>query len=139
MSINREAGPLKWNLNSILAVCGFGLTLLLQIVGGVALWMTYSNKVDNLSVQVQELKVRVAEIVPLTYQVTTAMNNSSENKKAIESTNTRIDRVVDTLGGKIDSVLDSVNTLSKNVAVLASQIERPPNQKTDYRMPIVRP
>mgnify|MGYP002717386458 CR=1 FL=1 len=139
MPINREDGPLKWNLNSILAVAGFTLTLLLQIVGGTVLWTNYSNKVDNLTGQVQELKVRVAEIVPLSFQVTQSISTGAENKKSIENINTRIDKVVDVLGSKVDNVLESVNLLSKNVAVLATQIERPPNQKTDFRTPTIRP
>lgn len=139
MPIDREDGPLKWNLNSILAVAGFTLTLLFQIVGGTVLWTNYSNKVDNLSGQVQELKVKVAEIVPLSFQVTQSISTGAENKKSIENINTRIDKVVDVLGSKVDNVLESVNLLSKNVAVLATQIERPPSQKTDFKTPIIHP
>lgn len=139
MPINREDGPLKWNLNSILAVAGFTLTLLIQIVGGAVLWTNYSNKVDNLTGQVQELKVKVAEVVPLSFQVTQSLSTSAENKKSIENVNNRIDKVVDVLGGKVDSVIESINVLSRNVAVIATQIEKPPSQKTNFRTPIIRP
>lgn len=139
MPINREDGPLKWNLNSILAVAGFTLTLLIQIVGGAVLWTNYSNKVDNLTGQVQELKVKVAEVVPLSFQVTQSISTGAENKKSIENVNNRIDKVVDVLGGKVDSVIESINLLSRNVAVLATQVEKPPSQKTDFRTPIIHP
>lgn len=139
MSISREDGPLKWNLNSALAVGGFALTILLQVIGGTVIWTNQSNDVQYLTEQVTDLKLKVAEIVPLTYQVTTALSNSSENKKAIENTNNRMDKVIENIGTKVDNITDSLNVLAKNVAVLSAQTEKQLNQKTDYRMPILIP
>ena len=77
----------------------------------------------------------------ISYQMTRATEASAENKKAIELTNTGIDRVVESLGGKLDTMIDSVNKVSTQVQVLSSKLDNIQGKpdKTIFRMPVVKP
>lgn len=91
--------------------------------------------------QLTDMQQQIAQITPLTFQTTRATEAGAENKKAIELTNTRIDRVVEALGGKLDTMIDSVNKVSTQVQVLSSKLEdmQGKTDKTLFRTPIVRP
>ncbi len=56
-------------------------------------------------------------------------------------TNTRIDRVVESLGGKLDTAIDSINKVGTQVQVLSSKLEdiQGKPEKSIFRTPIVRP
>lgn len=163
MSITRESGPLKWNLNSILAIAGASLTVLVYIIGFTILWTNNARDVKDLNTQVAAISKRlddeasdrkdrirefskvitdtqtqIASFVPMTYQINQATTTASANAEAIKQTNVRIDRVVETVGTKLDAVLDSVNKLAANVAVINSKIEdqRPLPQKSVWVNPI---
>jgi chromosome segregation ATPase len=148
MSIARENGPLKWNLNSILAVSGASITVVAQIVTFTVLWTNNSRDVLDLNNKVTDINHRldsqendrkdrlkdytktltdmqaqIATIVPMSYRVDQALSQAAENKAANAATNTRIDKVVESVGAKLDNVLDSVNKLSANVAVIGSKLE----------------
>ncbi len=84
---------------------------------------------------------QVAQIGPLSFQTTRALEAAAENKKAVELTNTRIDRVVESLGGKLDTMIESVNKVSTQVQVLNSKLEDMQGRadKTFFRTPIVKP
>lgn len=83
----------------------------------------------------------IAQIQPLSYQTTRAIEAAAENKKGVENVNTRIDRVVESFGGKLDSVIESVNKISTQVQVLSSKLDdmQGKSERTTFRMPIVRP
>jgi chromosome segregation ATPase len=148
MSIARENGPLKWNLNSILAVGGASITVVAQIVTFTVLWTNNSRDVLDLNNKVTDINHRldsqendrkdrlkdytktltdmqaqIATIVPMSYRVDQALQQAAENKAANAATNNRIDKVVESVGAKLDNVLDSVNKLSANVAVIGSKLE----------------
>lgn len=64
----------------------------------------------------------------------------AENKAGIGETNKRIDRVVESFGGKLDTVLDTMNKIATRVEVLGSKLDDAnKTDKTIYRTPIVRP
>ena len=166
MSIARESGPLKWNLNTVLALAGFGLTLLLNIVGGTVLWTNQARDIADVKGQVLDISKRldteaadrkdrirdfskiqtdmqtqIAGIVPLSYQVTQSITTGSTNAEAIKQTNVRIDRVVESVGAKLDTVVDALNKLSVTVSVINSKIEdnRPTTQKSVWNQPTIIP
>ena len=92
---------------------------------------------DTLAVMQQQ----IAQIAPLSFQTTRALETAAENKKGIEAANTRIDRVVESFGGKLDTVIDNVAKISTQVQVLSSKLDdmQGKSDKTTFRMPIVRP
>ncbi|CDM57687.1 putative predicted protein [Rhizobium favelukesii] len=93
------------------------------------------RKNDNSEVQRQ-----IAQIAPLSFQTTRALEATAENKKGIEAANTRIDRVVESFGGKLDTMIDTINKVATRVEVLSSKIDASgKSDKTLYKMPIVRP
>lgn len=82
----------------------------------------------------------IAQIQPLSFQTTRALEAAAENKKATEATNDRIDRVVESFGGKLDSVLDNVAKLSTQVQVLGSKLDdmQGKSQHTEFTLPAMR-
>ncbi|MBB3608692.1 prefoldin subunit 5 [Rhizobium sp. BK602] len=116
------------------------------IIGGV--WVSLNRDIADLrSSQDRTQKAldataqQVSQIAPLSFQTTRALEAGAENKKAIELTNARIDRVAESIGGKLDTAIDSINKVSTQVQVLSSKFEdnqgRP--DKTLFRTPVVRP
>ena len=81
------------------------------------------------------MQQQIAQITPLTFQTNRAIEGVAENKKAVEATNDRIDRVVETFGGKLDTVIENVGKLSTQVSVLSSKLD----DKTRFRTPVIRP
>lgn len=65
---------------------------------------------------IDEIKNAVAPISNLTYRVTVT-------EQGIVAGNSRVDRVVDSLGGKLDNISESVNTLRTDVKVLSQKID----------------
>lgn len=165
MAIEREKGPFKWNLNSVLAVSGAAVTIITQVVVFAILWTNQTRDVQDLQNQVttilkrfdteaaerkdrlrdyqgtlNDMQGQIATIAPLSFQVTSVINSTAENKEAIKQTNSRIDRVVESFGGKLDTVLDAVNKLTTRVEVLATQQqEEKRTNKTSFERPIYRP
>lgn len=137
----------KPRLNPVhfIAIIG-GALLNAFFVGGV--WVSLNRDIaDVRSSQDRTQKAldttvqQVSQIGPLSFQTTRALEAAAENKKALELTNNRIDRVVESLGGKLDTAIDSINKVGTQVQVLSSKLEdiqgRP--DKTLFRTPVVRP
>ena len=115
-------------------------------IGGV--WVSLNRDIaDVRNAQERTQKVldstvqQVSQIGPLSFQTTRALEAAAENKKATELTNARIDRVVESLGGKLDTAIDSINKVGTQVQVLSSKLEDMQGRadKTLFRTPIVRP
>lgn len=68
--------------------------------------------------EIKDIKAQLPAITQLQFQMTTTSQLASENKKAIEATNERIERVVDTFGDKLDTVIDRINVVASDVKVL---------------------
>ena len=159
MQFPERSKKFEWNFNTIVTVIGIVSGLVVTSVG----WgITFANmRNDNADLrkqiadivsrmdkdgadkkaQLADVQQQLAQIAPLTFQTTRATEAGAENKKAIELTNTRIDRVVEALGGKLDTVIDSVNKVSTQVQVLNSKLEDMQGKpdKSLFRMPVVKP
>ncbi|NTJ63755.1 hypothetical protein G6M50_36985 [Agrobacterium rhizogenes] len=137
----------KPRLNPVhfLAIIGAGFMNAFAI-GGV--WVSLNRDIaDVRSSQERTQKAldataqQVSQVGPLSFQTTRALEAAAENKKATEMTNARIDRVVESLGGKLDTAIDSINKVGTQVQVLSSKLEDMQGKadKTFFRTPIVRP
>ena len=159
MQFPERSKKFEWNFNTIVTVIGIVSGL---VVTSVSWGITFANmRNDNADLrkqiadivsrmdkdgadkkaQLADVQQQLAQIAPLTFQTTRATEAGAENKKAIELTNTRIDRVVEALGGKLDTVIDSVNKVSTQVQVLNSKLEDMQGKpdKSLFRMPVVKP
>jgi len=166
MPITREDGPLKWNLNTVVMLGGAAVSITAQIVIFAVLWTNQTRDVKDLQNQVtginsrftQEgddrkdrlrdyqatldgMKSQIATFAPLSYQVTAVINASAENKEAVKQTNARIDRVVESFGGKLDTVIENLNKLATRVEVINSRMldSTGKTDRTRFPTPIIRP
>ena len=76
----------------------------------------YQASMDGMNTQ-------IGQIQPLQYQQTRIIEQMAESKNSIVETNKRIDRVVDSFGGKVDTLIDGVNKLTTRVEVISSKID----------------
>lgn len=159
MQFPERSKKLEWNFNTVVTLAGILAGLIVTSAGWGVTYADMRNDNRDLQKQISDINARiekdsserkaqisdlqqqVAQISPLSYQTTRATESGAENKKAIELTNTRIDRVVESLGGKLDTMIDSVNKVSTQVQVLSSKLEDMQGKpdKTIFRTPIVRP
>lgn len=159
MQFPERSKKFEWNFNTVVTVIGIVSGLVVTSVGWGITYANMRNDSADLRKQIADIIIRMdkdgadkkaqladvqqqlAQIAPLTFQTTRATEAGAENKKAIELTNTRIDRVVEALGGKLDTVIDSVNKVSTQVQVLNSKLEDMQGKpdKSLFRMPVVKP
>lgn len=159
MQLPQRSKKFEWNFNTIMTLLSMLAGLVVTSMGWGITYADMRNDNRDLQKQISEMNTRfekdaadrkaqfadvqqqLAQMGPLTFQTTRATESSAENKKAIELTNVRIDHVVESLGGKLDTVIDSVNKVSTQVQVLNSKLEdiqgRP--DKSVFKMPVVRP
>ncbi len=166
MQFPERSKKLEWNFNTIVTLIGIVTGLIVTSVGWGITYADMRNDNKDLQKQISDINTRLereasdrkdrlkayqdqlsgvqqqlAQIAPLSYQVTRATEAGAENKKAIELTNDRIDRVIDTLGKKLDTTIDSINKVGTQVQVLSSKLEdlQGKPEKSIFRTPIVRP
>lgn len=137
----------KPRLNPVhfIAIVGTGVVNAF-FVGGI--WVSLNRDIADIrSAQERTQKAiditgqQVSQIPPLSFQTTRALEAAAENKKAVEATNERVDRVIDTFGRKLDTAIDSINKVGTQVQVLSSKFEdiQGKSEKTFFRTPVVRP
>lgn len=135
----------KLNPVHFAAIIG-GALLNAFFVGGV--WVSLNRDIADIrSAQERTQKVidstqqQVSQIPPLSFQTTRALEATAENKKGIEAANSRIDRVVESFGGKLDTAIDNINKVATQVQVLSSKLDDMQGRadKTMFRTPVVRP
>ncbi|WP_149344227.1 hypothetical protein [Neorhizobium sp. P12A] len=100
------------------------------------------DRLKNYQDSITGLQQQVAQIPPISFQVTRAIEATAENKKGIDAANDRIDRVVESFGGKLDNVIDTINKVSTQVQVLSSKLDDMQGKgadKTNFRMPVIKP
>jgi hypothetical protein len=147
-----QRGKFEWNFNTLVTAGGLFVGMIVTATG----WgITYADmRNDNFRLQAQisdmnkryddsfkDISQQIAQIAPLTFQSTRALEGVAENKKAIEASNARIDRVVESFGGKLDTAIESINKVATRVEVLSSKlddIQGRPN-KTLWNTPVIRP
>jgi hypothetical protein len=159
MHLPERSKRYEWNFNTLVTLGGIAATILVNVGFVATTWNDTKRDIKELQQSVQEetdarkarglltdgrfldLNKAVAEIAPLSFQVTRAIEGGAENKKAVEAANSRIDRVVESFGGKLDTVIDSVNKIATRVEVLSSKLDDAQTRadKTMYRTPILRP
>ncbi len=159
MQFPQRSKKFEWNFNTIVTLGSMVAGLVVTSAGWGITYADMRNDNADLRKQITDLTTRMdrdgadkktqladvqqqlAQIAPLTFQTTRATETGAENKKAIELTNNRIDRVVESLGGKLDTAIDSINKVGTQVQVLSSKLEdmqgRP--DKSIFKMPVVRP
>lgn len=127
---------------NIFNIVGFGVVLVSSGVTWGILYNSMNNADDNavraitsLSKQVDELKGQMPQLQLMQAQITRAMELNAENKTGVAETNKRVDRVVESFGGKLDGLVDGVNKIATRVEVLSSQMQDR-TQKTQF--PILR-
>lgn len=135
------------------------------VLGGV--WISLNNTIDDLKKTqaalsqrfeqaaadrkerekarqqtLDSMNTQIGQIQPLQFQQSRMLEQITENKTAIIETNKRTDRVVESFGGKLDTVIDNVNKVATQVQVLSSKLDDVQGKsadKTTFKTPIVRP
>lgn len=107
---------------------GFALMLVSSAFAFGVTWNSMSNadaeaqrQIAFVVTELKDVKSQLPAITQLQFQMTTVASVASKNEKAIEATNDRIGRVVDSFGGKLDTVIDRLNTVASDVKVLTSK------------------
>ena len=159
MQFPQRSKKFEWNFNTIVMIVSMVAGLVVTSVGWGITYADMRNDNRDLQKQISEINTRIekdvadrkaqfsdvqqqlAQIGPLTFQTTRATESGAENKKAIEVTNDRIDRVIDTLGKKLDTAIDNINKVGTQVQVLSSKLEDMQGKpdKSVFRMPVVKP
>lgn len=161
-----EKGKFEWNLNTIVTLAGILVGVIVTAVGWGITYADMRNDNARLESQISDVNSRIgqessdrkdllkgyqdslngmqkdiSQIQPLTFQTTRALETASENKKGIEAANSRIDHVVESFGGKLDNVIDTINKVSTQVQVLSSKLDdaQGKSDHTTFRTPIMRP
>jgi methyl-accepting chemotaxis protein len=95
---------------------------------------SYQTAMDGMNTQ-------IGQIQPLQFQQSRMLEQITENKTSVAEVGKRIDRVVESFGGKLDQVIDNVGKVATQVQVLSSKFDDSQGRanKSAYRMPIVRP
>lgn len=73
--------------------------------------------------QFDQLRVAVEPINGLRFVQEQTAREVAEQKNQLVETNKRVDRMVELLGGKLDSLNDSVNTIKSDVRLLSSKLD----------------
>jgi len=159
MQFPQRSKRFEWNFNTIVTLASMVAGLVVTSVGWGITYADMRNDSRDLQKQISDINTRldkdaadrkaqltdmqqqISQIPPLTFQTTRATEAGAENKKAIELTNTRIDRVVESLGGKLDTAIDSINKVGTQVQVLSSKLEDMQGKpdKSIFKMPVMKP
>lgn len=151
MNILPPKGRMEWNFNTAVTIIGllasFGASM---VAGGIA----YNSIVSEQKVQSDKLsdertarerrgvstdarfsaieqKIPQFEVIGMQIQRLTEL--SAANAKAIDATNERLTRIVESQSGKLDAIIRSVSDLTTEVRVIQSQIkEQDRAQRTRY-------
>jgi hypothetical protein len=147
--MNIEIEKPKINVPHFAAIIA-GIIINAFIAGGI--WVSINRDIQDIQEKQKteaersikadvDLNKAVADIGPLTFQTTRALEGVAENKKGIEASNARIDRVVESLGGKLDTAIESINKVATRVEVLSSKLDdaQVRANKTLWRTPTYKP
>lgn len=97
------------------------------------------SDVAKMQNDVTNIQSQLPQIAALQFQVTRAVEQIAENREGLKQVNMRADRIVESLGGKLDTVIDSVNKLATRVEVINSKLEDSARtDRTRFNMPILK-
>lgn len=152
MQLPERSKRFEWNFNTLVVIGGLSFATAANVAVAAIAWNDTKRDITDIQDKLKsetergikadiDLNKAVAEIAPLSYQTTRSIEGVAENKKGIEAANARIDRVVESLGGKLDTAIESINKVATRVEVLSSKLDDAQERanKTLYKMPIVRP
>lgn len=91
------------------------------------------QQITSVQSEIKDIKAQLPAITQLQFQMTTTSILASENKAAIEEANKRVDRVVESFGGKLDKLVEQVSNVAADVKVLTSQ-QRSRTQPTSFKL-----
>lgn len=162
-----EGGQPKWNFNTLVTATVGSLAIVATAVGWGVNWNSIQandrelnreivrinerfiadealrrERIADFNTRFREVQSQLAIIPSLSYGIEQAKAMAIENAQRIEEADKRTDRVVDSFGGKLDTVIDGLNKTVTRVEVLGSKVDdlkRSSGGQTTYRMPIVRP
>jgi hypothetical protein len=102
------------------------------------------NEIRKLSDDVKDIQLQMPQIAQLQFQATASAGQIAQNKAAADeqnkATNARMDRFVETLGGKVDLMTDSLNKLVTRVEVLATRVgDGNDAKRTNFTIPKLNP
>lgn len=111
-----------WNLGGfmvgiVVTAFGWGVTYNVMVSSDAEA----KRRIEYATDEIKDIKAQLPAITQLQFQMTTTTQVASENKNAIDETNKRIDRVVESFGGKLDKLVEQVNNIAADVKVLTSQ------------------
>ena len=78
------------------------------------------QQITSINSDIKDIRQTLPQIGQLQFQMTRAVEQIAENKTSNAETNKRIDRVVETFGGKLDTLVESVNKIALRVEGLAA-------------------
>lgn len=116
-------------------VAGFAIVLMTSAFG----WgVTYTamrgadeqnaRDISSIQTEIGTIKTHLPTISQLQYQVKTVTDLANENKSRVGETNARIDRVVESFGTRLDTIIDRLNVVATNVEVLTTRIDERPRR-----------
>lgn len=119
------------------------------IVNVAAIGITYANytrdirdvqtKTEKLGEQVTQLSNQWQQISIIQFQQNRLSEQVSESKASISDTNRKFDKMVESFGTKLDSLVDGLNVLRADVKVLGTRLDNIPGARTRYSTPIIKP
>lgn len=112
-----------WNIISIclgIAVTAFGWGVTYSSIQATA--AESNQQIASMNAEIREINAELPKISDLQHQITTVTTISAENRQSVKETNARIDRVVESFGGKLDTITDRMNQVVTSLEVLATRI-----------------
>lgn len=109
-----------WNVGAIavgivISAFGWGITYATMVSNNT----NAASDIDGLKSDVQQINDKLPS---MQYRVDRLSEKSVEIQATANATNDRIDRVVEALGNKLDTISTNVNTIATRVEVLSSKI-----------------
>ena len=97
---------------------------------------TASKEIANLKTELASVKDRIPQFEVIGMQIQRLTEISAANEKAIQATNERFSRYVESQSGKLDLIISRVSDLTTEVRVVQSQLKDGTPSRT--RFPIMR-
>lgn len=98
---------------------------------------TRKDRIKTTDDNFTAVRAQLGAILELRLRLDRQIEIAAEAKTAITATNARVDRVVESFGGKLDTLNENVSKLATRVEVIASKIDanNAQPQKTKYNQP----